>query len=157
MRPPSPIAFDPTLAVQLHSGRTLHLKRLVRDPLFLNVLECAPIQENVERLTRSALERARECFRESGPAGGPLVAPAELLVGPWCQRPGDVGYLPPWVSCGLFESTRPTQGSKGYRSQLIVVWFQDYGQPLMDGPFLSWLSTIDWDAHAVNLTWGKDD
>jgi len=157
MRPPTPNATDPTLTVHLWSRRTIQLKRLVRDPVVLDVPERAPTQENVDRLMREAVEWAQRCFKDSGPAGGPLVAPAELLTGPGRQRLEEVGYLPAWVSCGLFESTRPTEGGKGCRSQLIVVWFQDFGGTVMDGPFLSWLCVLDWDIHAVNLPWGKDD
>lgn len=151
MRPPHIAAHDPTAMVQLASGRTIRLERLMRDRTFLGVGEASPTQENVDRMTGGALLEARQIFRRSGPAGGPLLAPPNLLTGPWSPRPDQVGYLPPWVSYGLFVSDKPTKGGEGDLSQLIVVWYQDYAQPLMEESFLTWLQGLDWDSHAKDL------
>lgn len=152
MRPFHIASTDPTTRVHLHSGRIIRLERLMRDRTFLNVGEASPTQDIVDLMAGGALLEAPQLFHRSGPAGGPLLAPPELLTGPWSAGPDEVGYLPPWVSYGLFVSDEPTkEGEEGDMSQLIVVWYQDYAQPLMDGGFLHWLQRLDWDAHAKNL------
>lgn len=148
---PAPFTPDPQARLTLPSGRTLRLTRLVRDPTYLNAGEAAPDLEVVGDQMRSASRHAATCFPGSGPAGGPLVAPPHLVKGPWCHFPTDVGFLPRWVSCGLFESPEPTRKGDGDYSRLILVWYQDDLEPILSEDLQAWLQTLDWDQHAKNL------
>lgn len=152
-RPGPSATHDPTAVITLASGRRIQLRRLVRDPTFLNVGEAAPMADVVDSMVRGAQAQARTAFGlTKGAPGGPLVAPPELVKVP-SRWPDDVGYLPRWVSCGLFDSDRPTQGADGDGSELVLVWYQDDFAPLFPPAFRSWVEALDWDAHARNTSW----
>ena len=150
---PSPHAYtDPTVLIPLDSGRLIRLEGLMRERTYLHFPKAPLLRNTSELLQQAALVTARRKFYAHGEAGGPLMAPPVLLTGPWSKKPEQAGGLPRWVSYGLFSSDQPTPREPGiHHSQLIVVWYQDYAQPLLEGGFLHWLRGVDWDANDCNF------
>lgn len=140
--------------LDLPSGRRLYLRELTQRLTYEGLLEGLPTAErNKQRLDQLVAD-----YRDKPYAGKPyLIRPKETLIEYSRDgRPypfGTPSALPAVTCIARFDSLQPARDQSSDLSGLVVIWFQEEFAFPIDATVLAQLLAIDWDTHAVDVSY----